>query len=121
MKKIVALCLAGMLLLSMLVPALAKDLVNNGVAGVSAIAEVYTYHQIATFVIEYAQDVTLPEDGTYEIVDFAPSHMKELYDQRPFTEAVITAVYTNDQPDRREDKTSVPGRYVIIEQEAVLL
>ena len=45
--------------------------------------------------------------------------MKEDYDQRPYAEAVITAVYTNDAPEMREDKTSVAGRYVVIEQELV--
>lgn len=119
MKKLASMLLAVSLLLSAFAPALAETPENNGVTKVSAVAEIYTYHQIAAFVIEYDQDVATPEEGSYEIVDFAPSHMKELYDQRPFAEAAITAVYTNDQPDRREDKTSVPGKYVVIEQELV--
>lgn len=92
--------------------------VNSDVK-VSAIAEVYTYHQIKAFVLEYPTEITEPEEGTYTIVDFAPAHMKEDYDQRPYAEAVITAVYTNDAPEMREDKTSVSGKYVIIEQELV--
>lgn len=109
--------------LLMLTPVIAAMLslttAHAEIESVSALAEVYTYHQIKAFVIEYDQEVAEPAADTYEIVDFAPSHMKELYDQRPFAEAVITAVYTNDEPAIREDKTSVAGKYVIIEQELV--
>lgn len=117
MKKTVSLFLTVLMVLSIVSFAAADE--TNGVAGVSALAEVYTYHQITAFVIEYTEEVAAPEEGTYEIVDFAPAHMKEDYDQRPFAEAKITAVYTNDAPELREDKTSVPGKYVIIEQQIV--
>lgn len=117
MKKLIVLALALAMLLTAAFGTMAAA--EGGVAKVSAIAEVYTYHQIRAFAIEYDQEVAQPEEDTYHIVDFAPSHMKEDYDQRPFAEAVITAVYTNDAPEMREDKTSVPGKYVIIEQELV--
>jgi|GEM_PF-1286003 len=117
MKKLLSLlALALVCVLAMTMGASAQ--VNADVK-VSAIAEVYTYHQIKAFVLEYPTEVAEPEEGTYTIVDFAPAHMKEDYDQRPYAEAVITAVYTNDAPEMREDKTSVPGKYVIIEQELV--
>ena len=117
MKKLLSLlALALVCVLAMTMGASAQ--VNADVK-VSAIAEVYTYHQIKAFVLEYPTEIAEPEEGTYTIVDFAPAHMKEDYDQRPYAEAVITAVYTNDAPEMREDKTSVPGKYVIIEQELV--
>ena len=117
MKKLLSLlALALVCVLAMTMGASAQ--VNADVK-VSAIAEVYTYHQIKAFVLEYPTEVAEPEEGTYTIVDFAPAHMKEDYDQRPYAEAVITAVYTNDAPEMREDKTSVPGKFVIIEQELV--
>lgn len=118
MKRMLAWLLAALMLCA--APMAAAEAASApGVVKVSAIAEVYTYHQIAAFVIEYGQEVATPQEGTYKIVDFAPSHMKETYDQRDFAEAVITAVYTNDSPQRREDKTSVPGKYVIVEQAMV--
>lgn len=116
MKRLFCAVLAAMMSL-ILAGAMAEE--ANGVVKVSAIAQVYTYHQISAFVIEYDSEVATPEEGTYQIVDFAPSHMKETYDQRPFAQAVITAVYTNDKPETREDRTSVAGRYVIIEQAMV--
>lgn len=119
MKKLFALFMAALLLLASLPAAVAEDTIENGVVGISAIAEVYTYHQITAYVIEYEQEVATPDADTYTIVDFAPAHMKEDYDQRPFAEAIITAVYTNSEPATREDKTSVTGKYVIVEQKIV--
>ena len=117
MKKLLS--LLALILVCVLAMTMGASAQVNADVKVSAIAEVYTYHQIKAFVLEYPTEIAEPEEGTYTIVDFAPAHMKEDYDQRPYAEAVITAVYTNDAPEMREDKTSVPGKYVIIEQELV--
>lgn len=117
MKKVLSLLALAIALVLVTVMGASAE-VNESIK-VSAIAEVYTYHQIKAFILEYPTEVAVPEEGTYTIVDFAPAHMKEDYDQRPYAEAVITAVYTNDVPEMREDKASVAGKYVIIEQELV--
>jgi predicted peptidase len=44
--------------------------------------------------------------------------VKDRYYDLTFKDATITAVYTNDEPKMREDKTSVKGKYVIIETDA---
>lgn len=86
------------------------------VVGVTAEATMETpYHQVTTVFVEYSESVTTPDADTYRIMDFALSNMKEDYESRPYDEGVITAVYTNNKAERREDKTSAEGNYVVIE------
>lgn len=73
------------------------------------------YHQLTTIFVEYSENVAAPDADTYRVMDLALSAMKEDYECRPYDVGVITAVYTNDQAARREDKTSVEGKYVVIE------
>lgn len=73
------------------------------------------YHQLTRLFIEYSEEVQSPDPDTYQIVDFGLAAMKEEYESRPYDVGVVTAVYTNDTPAVREDKTSVPGKYVVVE------
>ena len=117
MKKLLALLLTVALLLG--TASLAAAETPKGVVKVHAISDMGIYHQIVAIVVEYDAEVAVPDADAYTLVDFAPAYMKEDYDQRDFAEGVVTAVYTNDVADRREDKTSVPGKFVVIELKPV--
>lgn len=73
------------------------------------------YQQVTTVYVEYSENVVNPGTEAYSVIDYALTAMKEDYETRPYDEGVITAVYTNDKAERREDKTSVEGKYVVIE------
>lgn len=113
MKKLVSILLVLILTLACLPLAIAES--SNGVVKVSAISDMGIYHQIVALILEYPEEVVVPETDAYTLIDFAPARMKEDYDQRDFARGVITAVYTNDAAERRDDQTSVPGKYVVLE------
>lgn len=86
------------------------------VVGITAEATMETpYHQVTRLFIEYSEEVAAPETDAYQVVDFAVANLKEDYECRPYDAGVITAVYTNSEAAVREDKASVPGKYVVIE------
>lgn len=85
---------------------------------VTAIAHVNkVYHQIGTVIVEYSQDIVAPGTDGFTVEDFAVANFKEEYDQRPSSKAPITAIYTNNAPETREDRLSVEGKYLVIELE----
>ncbi|MFR8177463.1 MAG: hypothetical protein ACLVB5_10475 [Christensenellales bacterium] len=87
------------------------------VVNIAAESKVYpAYHQISWIAIEYSDLVTVNGIGDYAIIDFAGSHMYRADESYyPFAQAKIDAVYTNNEPYPNEEKTSVEGKYVIIE------
>lgn len=90
---------------------------TTGTVKVSAISDIATYHQLIALIVEYDQEVADPGADAYTVIDFAAANLKADYDRRDYAEGVITAVYTNNTADICEDKTSVPGKYVVIELE----
>ncbi|MDO4549241.1 MAG: prolyl oligopeptidase family serine peptidase [Clostridia bacterium] len=77
------------------------------------------YHQLNALFIEYPENVAAASIDDYMVVDFQTFNFLEIYERRPYQQGVITSVYTNDAPAIREDRQSVPGRYVVIELETV--
>jgi len=114
MKKLWTMLLAVTLLAALTVTGMAQ-----GAVKVSGISDMGIYHQLVALIVEYDQEVAAPDVDTYVVADFASAYMKEEYDRADIGMGKITAVYTNDINDRREDKTSVPGKYVVIELEPV--
>lgn len=83
---------------------------------VTALATMETpYHQITALFIEYPEAVVCPPIEDYSVVDFQTFNLKEVYENRPYEMGSIAAVYTNNIPEIRKDKTSIEGRYVVIE------
>lgn len=88
------------------------------VQGITAKSEVYpAYHQLSWLAVEYSDLVTVNGTDDFTIIDFASSHMYRANESYTYAPAVISAVYTNSEAQPRADKTSVEGRYVIIELE----
>lgn len=86
---------------------------GEGVRGIQAQAAVRSiYPMLETIIVEYAGDVVLPDAPPEGLFSFADSEGGR-------AERQITAVYTNDALDVREDEASVPGRYVIVQLEPV--
>ncbi len=119
MKKLLYVFLAAMLLVCLSSFALAE----NSIVATTGVSHVNVqYWQVDVLILEYAEDVTLPEgDPTqlYTVTDYGIANLtyipSALADTMTSDVAEITAVYTNDAPEAREDKTSVPGKYVVIE------
>ncbi len=119
MKKLLTALLIALLLTGLCAFALA----DNSIVATTGISHVNVqYWQVDVLILEYAEDVTLPEgDPTqlYTVTDYGIANLTyipaELADTMTSDVAEITAVYTNDAPEAREDKTSVPGKYVVIE------
>lgn len=107
------------ILLAVALMALAVTGMAQGAVKVSGISDMGIYHQLVALIVEYDQEVAAPDADTYVVADFASAYMKEDYDKADIGMGKVTAVYTNDTNDRREDKTSVPGKYVVIELEPV--
>lgn len=104
-----------LLVVAMLVccTALADD---GAVVNITAETKVYpAYHQISWLAIEYSDLVTVNGTDDYTIIDFANSHMYRPNESYTYAQAEITAVYTNNEPYPNESKTSVEGKYVIVE------
>ncbi len=77
---------------------------------VSAQGMIYIpYAMIDAVFLEYSDNVILPEEGG-ALYTFWDEHTEN-------PRRNITAVYTNDVPQVREDQTSVPGRYVVLQLE----
>ena len=116
MKKLWTVAMALILMLALAAGGVAQE---AGVVKVSGISDMGIYHQLVALIVEYDQEVAAPDADAYVVADFASAYMKEDYDRADVGMGKITAVYTNDTADRREDKTSVPGKYVVIELEPV--
>jgi len=93
-----------------------------GVVRLHGISKVFTaYHQLAAIAVEYEGNITAPAfdpaNPPYTIRDYAAPYMREEYDRGNgvYSEAKITAIYSNSKPAMRSDKKSVGGKYVIIE------
>lgn len=103
------------LLLTMCLFALFSE-ASAEVVGVTANGTMETpYHQLTRLFVEYSEEIVAPDMDTYQVIDFATAELKEDYECRPFDVGVITDVYTNTEAAVREDKTSVPGKFVVIE------
>lgn len=77
------------------------------------------YHQLVAVAVEYNAEVQSPSADAYSVVDYDTAGFRDVYDQRPFSEAKVTAVYTNDRPEMRENRDSVAGKYVLIELDKI--
>ena len=109
MKKLLFL-FSALLMLALCVTASAE------VVNVTAQASMgMPYHQVSSLFIEYSEEVVAPTTDDYVVVDYNTYNLKEDYERRPYDAGVITAVYTNNAPALLPDKTSVPGKYVVIE------
>ena len=132
--RLLTLCLALSILPSVSVADVAPDHGNPsivkkhedtpayGVVRLHGISKVYTaYHQLAAIAVEYERNITAPAidpaSPPYTIRDYAAPYMREQYDRGndAYSEAKITAIYSNSKPAMRSDKKSVGGKYVIIE------
>lgn len=81
--------------------------------GVSKVCD--AYHQLIALIAEYPEDVVAPTPEDYSVIDYDTAEYREAFNVCEFSEAPITAVYTNDKPQMRANKVSVPGKYVVIE------
>lgn len=90
-----------------------------GVVDISAYSKVGdVYHQLAAVVVEYSENVLAPDETGYTVFDYITPNLRDAWMRWPMgSEAPVTAVYTNNRPQMRADKTSVKGRYVVIELE----
>lgn len=115
MKKLLALVLA--LLFTACGYAFAEDAAKPAnvvkTYGVSKVCD--AYHQIIALIAEYPEEVVAPTVADYTVIDYDTVEYREEFNKRESSEAPVTAVYTNDKPEMREDQTSVPGKYVVIE------
>jgi predicted peptidase len=91
----------------------------TGIVQVSAISKVFdAYHQLTAVVVEYSENVIAPDPSGYKVIDYITPNLRDDFMRWPTSsEAPVTAVYTNNRPQMRPDRTSVNGRYVIIELE----
>lgn len=111
-RRLILLSLVLVLALVSAVPSLAagKKAPVEGIVSVRAITDSTVMGQkLAAVVVEYQHHVDASKLAldTYTVND-------QYYDTT-FKDATITAVYTNKTPELRADKTSVKGKYVIIE------
>lgn len=92
---------------------------RTGIADVSAYSYMFdAYHQLAAVVVEYSENVVAPDKTGYSVVDFVTPNLRDDFMRWPVSsEAPVTAVYTNNRPTLRADRTSKNGRYVVIELE----
>jgi predicted peptidase len=90
---------------------------TTGITEVSAYSKVFdAYHQLAAVVIEHSENVVAPDTDGYSVADFITPRLREDFQRWPVSsEAPVAAVYTNNRPAMRADKTSRNGRYVVIE------
>lgn len=96
----------------------AKATEPGEVLGISAMARVNAvYHQIEAVFIEYNTEVVAPDIDGFTVEDFATADYRDGNENRPSSIAPITAVYTNNAPELRVDKTSVEGKYIVVELE----
>lgn len=115
MKKFLTTVLALILCL-MLGAASAETAAATNVASIKGFTQVCTaYHQLVAVAVEYSENVQAPAADAYTVIDYATAQFRDAFNIRPSSQAPVTAVYTNSVPEQREDKTSVEGRYVIIE------
>ena len=107
-RRIISSILVFLLLLSTL--AIAEV---NKVTGMATLPT--HYHQVTALFIEYSENVVAPSPETYVVIDCGLNNMLSEYEALPYVAAEVEAVYTNSEPAVREDKTSVEGRYVVVE------
>jgi predicted peptidase len=85
----------------------------GGVVGVEANAAVHhVYPMLESIIIEYDGEVLLPNQAPGELYSFDDTEGGQ-------SSRVVTDVYTNDQARVRDDRTSVPGRFVILQLDRV--
>ncbi|WP_326761618.1 prolyl oligopeptidase family serine peptidase [Streptomyces phaeochromogenes] len=110
-KRLSAWILAAMIFL--VVGCESSSQAEGGVRRVEANAAVHhTYPMLDSLVIEYEDEVVLPDtepDDLYSLVDTEG--------ERSARE--VTGVHTNNEARVRDDGTSVPGKYVIIQLDRV--
>lgn len=118
MKKCLALLLLGILsIFSGMGMAVAEE--NASIAnavktyGVSKVCN--AYHQLIALIVEYPEKVETPSVDAYSVIDYDTVEYREAFNVRDQSEAPIVAVYTNDKPEVRENRQSVPGRFVVVE------
>lgn len=90
---------------------------SGEIRNVTATTKVFdAYHQLAAVIVEYNEDVVAPDKTAYSVVDSITPSLRDDFMRWPVSsEHPVTAVYTNSQPATRADKSSVAGRYVVIE------
>ncbi len=94
----------------------------SGIQNVTPITEVLPFGQKVTAVaVEYPYNVSwrnLDLDSftvSDSLYNFRFNPIADLTDPTKRADRTVTAVYTNDSPDVREDQQSVPGKWVIVE------
>jgi predicted peptidase len=87
------------------------------IEGVTANSQVFdAYHQLAAIVVAYSEDVVAPSKEGYSVEDFITPTLRDDFMRWPVSSpAPVAAVYTNSQAAMRANKTSVKGRFVVIE------
>ena len=117
MKKCLALLLGVLSIFSGMGMAVAEE--NASIAnavktyGVSKVCN--AYHQLIALIVEYPEKVETPSVDAYSVIDYDTVEYREAFNVRDQSEAPIVAVYTNDKPEVRENRQSVPGRFVVVE------
>jgi predicted peptidase len=69
-------------------------------------------------IIEYESNVSLPPgnpEDLFSFIDYGVDDLHEFYEARTSSERPIIAVYTNTVPELSANRTSVPGKYVILQ------
>lgn len=83
--------------------------VGSGIERITANAAIRPiYSKLDSIMIEYGDEVSLPDknpETLYSLIDAEAANQQ----------CEVEAVYANNQPQIREDETSVPGRYVIVQ------
>ena len=88
------------------------------ISGSNAVTRVGpSQHQIETIILTYNTELAPSSVSAkdFKVTDYFTSQFDSVDIKRPYSEAEIVAVYSNDEPEIRADKKSVAGRYVIIE------
>ena len=91
---------------------------KSGVKQVLGIARVENaYHQLRALILDYGIAVRTPSVDSYLIRDLDTPAFREVFNIRPYSDAKITDVYTNDAPSLAKDSGCQTGygRYVIVE------
>ena len=90
--------------------------VQTAVRSIRGIAKIENaYHQLRWLILDYGAPVQIPGPEAYLVRDYATAAFRETFNQYPYSDARIVAAYTSDTPSVRDDRTSVPGQYVVLE------
>ena len=92
---------------------------TDGIKSITPITTVYTYGQkVSAVAVEYEQTVNprILDNSTFSVSDTRYNfRFNPIEDLPKLAERTVTHTYTNDAPTSRADRSSVPGRYVIVE------